>query len=586
MEIGEPKTKEILELLELINEGKIRIPEFQRDFRWEINDICELIGSLLNGFPAGVLLLWNVANVKNKLPNRVIEGVDQNNVKPVELLILDGQQRLTSLYQLFYKDFVYLRGGKKRKFFLDLEKIKNGDYYESVKYFSALEIKRKNLISPKEQYDNSLLPFNILREEKKLRKWIRGYIFYQMAKESNSDPNRYAEMEDDFRSTFLDKDKPLFNLINYRFHVIELPAELSFEAVTTIFEKLNTTGQPLNIFEILTAKFFNEVNLRELWSETRDKLYLIDRFSKDEKDTTIAILILKAILLQKSLDEPKCEKLECKRKNLLEDLSPADIKKYWNIISEAFNEALSKLKGEFGCPSLEYLPYTTILVPFSLAINYIKKKMPIEDKNKAYRKLSRWYWASVFSGRYDSATDTKSKIDIQQLIDWFNDDNKKPVVLREFNIEMLALKEVRRGAVYIGVLNLLLRRGCKDFVTREPISTLIENNPKLIDSHHIFPRRFLKDRYGKDSEEFKNLGDIVLNKVLIRKDTNRNYIKGDEPKLYITRIKRESNSNIKEDLKEHLIPVNELMSGEFKKFIEKREQLIKNEISNLCLRET
>lgn len=589
MEIGIPKTTDIIKILKLINEGELRIPEFQRDFRWEINDICELIGSLLSGYPAGVLLFWNVSDREEKLSSRLIEGVNEGNVNPVKLLILDGQQRLTSLYQLFYRPFAELRGGRKRVFFLDLDKIKKGDLYESTEYFSFRDIRRKGLSQRIEQYKRNLLPFNILLNEKELWNWVDGYIKYKLSNVEEDNPDvsvvdEFIKLKNELRALYLERDKPVYNLINYKFHIIELPSNLSFEAVATIFEKLNTTGQPLNIFEILTAKFFNEINLRDIWANTRREFDLIDKFSKDEKDTTLAILILKAILLQKSLEKPEYEKLECKRKNLLEDMTPEDIKEYWQKITTIFNSALSKLKVELGCPSLEYLPYITILVPFSLAIKYVENKLSYEKKAAALKKLFTWYWSSIFSGRYDSATDTKSKLDIKQLIEWFNDDGKKPSAVKEFNIDVLTLSDVTRGAAYKGVINILIRNDCKDFVTGENIKGLIENNPKLVDSHHIFPIKYLKRRYGENSEEYK-LRDSVLNRTLIRRDTNRNYIKDDSPSSYVLGIERR-NPDIISILETHLIPKDELLNDDFPEFLKKRETLIKNKIKETLFMNT
>ncbi len=195
MKIGVPKTPELIEILELIDKGELRIPEFQRDFRWEINDICELIGSLLSGYPAGVLLFWGISERRDRLPSRLVEGVDERRANPVKLLILDGQQRLTSLYQLFYREFVELRGGRKHIFFLNLDKIKSGELYDATEYFSLRDYRRKGLDKRAKQYERDLLPFNILLKEKELRDWFRGYVRYQLSKrekDSNTDSRSTA----------------------------------------------------------------------------------------------------------------------------------------------------------------------------------------------------------------------------------------------------------------------------------------------------------------------------------------------------------------------------------------------------------
>jgi len=325
MEIGHPVTQKLVEIIELIDKGKIRLPNFQRDFRWEINDITELIVSLLYGYPAGVLLFWDVRKVEedNRLDSRPFEGVNENKkLSDEEFLVLDGQQRLTSLYQLFYNDFVITKGNRKIKFFLNLQKIKEGKIDECVESYNIKDLQRRKLDQMEEQVKKHLLPFNILLDENKLREWKNKYIkdhwFSEKSLYSES-IDEFTKKQSEFDANFLDRGKPIYNLKNYEFHIIELPST-DLNVVATIFEKLNTTGQPLNIFEILTAKFYRKVslydvdNLREIWQKTKEKYPLIKLFTKDEKDNSLAILIFKIILLKKSIEEKDKEVLECKRK--------------------------------------------------------------------------------------------------------------------------------------------------------------------------------------------------------------------------------------------------------------------------------
>ena len=584
MEIGHPVTRKLDEIIKLIDEGKIRLPNFQRDFRWEINDIIELIVSLLCGYPAGVLLFWDVRKVEegNRLDSRPFEGVNETRkLDDEEFLVLDGQQRLTSLYQLFYNDFVITKGNRKIKFFLNLQKIQEGKIDECVEPYNIRDLQRRKLDQIEEQVKKHLLPLNILLDENKLREWKNRYITYHwfLVKGLQPEVENFTKRQSEFDANFLDRDKPIHNLINYEFHIIELPST-DLDVVATIFEKLNTTGQPLNIFEILTAKFYRKVslydadNLREIWQKTKEKYPLIKLFTKDEKDNSLAILIFKAILLKKSIEERDKETLECKRKNMLKDLSSDDIEKYWDECAKFLEKSLNLLKEEYGCPSSDYLPYSPILVPFSLAVGFIENKVKLEKRKDAYRKLERWYWASVFSERYDSATDTKSKTDINEIIKWIEDDAKVPRVVKELDVDSISLERITRGAIFTGILNIIIKRQVKDFVTREQIDTLIKSNPKSVDVHHLFPARMFT------TKEEKELADCILNKTLLKSETNRDYIKYDPPSIYVDRIKR-SNEKIIEDLNGHLIPLDEFMTNNFSSFLKKREEIIIMEIKKL-----
>jgi len=389
------------------------------------------------------------------------------------------------------------------------------------------------------------------------------------------------ELEAKFIEDFLKEGKPIKKLVDYQLRIIELES-IDLDAVAMIFEKLNSTGLPLNIFEILTAKFYDKFslygtrNLREVWEETKERYQLIESFTKDEKDNSLAILILKAILLKKSIEENN-KSLECKRKNLLKDLTAKDIEDYWDKCAESLNKSLNKLREEYGCPSPKYLPYSTILVPFSLAVSFIESKVPLDRREDAYRKLERWYWASVFSERYDSATDTRSKKDINEIIEWIKYDDRVPEAVERFDINSINLEKTTRGAVFTGVLNIIIKRRAKDFVSGESINELVTRNPTEVDVHHIFPRKRIPE--GR-----RELGDSILNKTILKSETNREFIKDNYPSEYMEKIRKKkgkTEEEIMERMKGHLIPADKLMANDFDGFIEERKRLIMEEIKKL-----
>ena len=108
-----------------IDAGKLQLPEFQRDYVWNNSDVRSLIASVAKGYPIGALLTLQIGGEVKFLP-RLIEGVLKKTVEPTELL-LDGQQRMTSLYQVLFSDApVRTKNDKKFKmerfYYLDIEK--------------------------------------------------------------------------------------------------------------------------------------------------------------------------------------------------------------------------------------------------------------------------------------------------------------------------------------------------------------------------------------------------------------------------------------------------------------------------------
>jgi hypothetical protein len=579
MEIGKPGSEDLISLLKKIDEQGMKLPEFQRDFRWDISNLSELIQSLMRGFPAGVMLFWDVQG-NEQIDERPFEGSGKNLRNKTKWLVLDGQQRLTSLYQLYYLDYVTLKGNRKRKFFLDLKSVEENRFEDSIKYFTEREVNKLKLRDLNVQTERNLLPFNIIISEEALTAWKNLYSKKRIL--NSNPPERTSELLleeiSKFEKNFQHRGKPIDNLLKYKYHYVELPPELTMEAVATIFEKLNTTGQPLNIFEILTAKFYKRINLREKWKNAKEESPLLNSFSKDEKDTSIPVLILKTILLKKSITESDQSALECKRKNLLEDLSDDDIRKYWDQMVIALNRALIKISEQFGVPSLEYLPYSTILVPFTVILDYIQTKVPFVDRAQSLKKLSSWYWTSILSSRYDSSTDTASKSDVSSVISWING-SLAPEHVISFDPNNLEFGEITSGAESTAILNIQLLNEAKDFLTNESIREVIKNSPSEIDKHHFFPVEYIRNHFGESSLEFTKK-DSILNIVLLRKETNRDLIKDSAPSTYISGISRK-NKQCLTSIESHLISPEKLRDDAYLDFIDERKKMILSKIRDL-----
>ena len=506
----------------------------------------------------------------------------------MKYLVLDGQQRLTSLYQSFKHPYVRLKGGKERRLFLNLDKLSSPD--DSIQTYSQAEVKKQNLEDKDVQVKRMLVPLDIVVSDE-LGKWMDRLARVRWV-QSGADPTKAEAVDEltrirnELTEKYTKENKPFYNLQEYEFNAIVLPSSLGLDAVATIFEKLNTSGVELNVFEILTAKFFKFLNLRDKWDEANKAFPTIKKFERDDKDTSIAILILKAILLIKSSTSgpPFQIKGECKRSNLLNDLTAADIANHWDGVSSIMNRALVKLRNDYGVLLRKYMPYDTMLVALAVILDYVESSVQTTEKSRAYEKIRAWYWASVFSNRYDSSTDTKSKDDAEAVIRWINDDLLVPSFVSSFNLNEINLREATRGAVYTGVLNLLLGNGIRDFVTSESVRTLIETNPSGVDEHHIFPQNYLKRHYGEKSDEYSKLRNSVINITIIRDETNREYIKDDAPSTYLVNAPLVKNlDNIRDA---HLIPTSVVQVVEdstkkqqFLDFMKSRESLIKNLIS-------
>lgn len=252
----------LADLLRDIVSGKIQLPDFQRGWVWDDEHIRSLLVSIARAFPVGAVMMLE-AGGDTKFKVRPIEGIDRSTVSgnTVEKLILDGQQRLTSLTQvLMLNQPVQTRNstGKelRRYYYIDIERALEGpEYYEeAIVGINEDRMMRENfgrdikldLSTPEKEYENFYFPCNQLLDS---NEWEQGLFAHAQSKFS-----RYME----FRSKILEEFR------HYDVPVIQLNKNNKKEAVCLVFEKVNTGGVPLSVFELVTATYAADgVNLRD-----------------------------------------------------------------------------------------------------------------------------------------------------------------------------------------------------------------------------------------------------------------------------------------------------------------------------------
>ncbi len=533
-------------LLQLIDNGAIVLPEFQRDFVWYPKNSWELLLSLSRSFPAGSLLFLRYS--KNVFACRLFDCVEKSKGENMPAqLVLDGQQRLTSLYHIFM-------GKGEHRFWIDIKALREGQPFEGALNYDRAERFTRRVKSIEEQFKKEILPLSVLFGESiRLDRWISDFIDYR---KSNGE---------DFKDEIWDiRDKYLKPMLEYEFPVVELTENTDLEAVCLIFETLNTAGIRLTVFELLTARYWPlNINLRQLWEEATDSYPILQEFEIDP------VTILQIVALLSNEKSPAC-----KRKQLL-NLDGKVLQELWPIATKSLSVALHILRNECGVISPKWLPYSTILPALSATIAKIDH-LTGPERGAALTKLKRWFWSSIFSQRYESATDEKNAQDFIQLVKWIQE-KEQPEVIKEFSFGLGQLKSIsrQRNAVYRGVFCLLIRDGVLDFHTGQKITTqlIIEEN---IEDHHIFPKKYL-ERKKFDADMI----NCILNRTLIDGKTNRT-ISDKAPSKYLKEMDTAlGEQKLKEILESHLLllPNDALFQkDDFSAFLKEREVTIYKKI--------
>lgn len=578
---------QLSKLLDEITEGKIQLPDFQRGWIWDDEHIRSLMISIARLFPIGaVMLLENGGEAKFKV--RPIEGVvlDTKHSSKAERLVLDGQQRLTSLTQVLKLDKPVTttdsnKKAIKRCYYIDIKKALEGHENYEEAFFGVEEDRvlrenfgrdiKKDLSSREREYELMCFPCSqILNSDD----WEEGLHEYAPEK---------------FQLYMVFRKQILNNFRNYDVPVIELKKDNKKEAVCLVFEKVNTGGVPLSIFELLTATYAAEtdnVNLRDEWygnksegiigyKERLNKLRLLK--SIEPTDFLQGLSLLHTFEKRKSdILAGKTGKqvtgVSAKREAML-NLPLSAYQFYKEKLFNGYVMVARFLRGEAFYTHYD-LPYNTQLIPLAALLAMLGEKW---QEPVIRSKITRWFWNGVLGELYGGSSETRISLDIQDLMDWILHDGEEPSTIRTatFNADRLNTLRSRNSAAYKGISVLIQREGARDFFWKVKIHDLSETDweENKLDIHHIFPQDWCI-KSGIPASSYNS----ILNKTAISYKANRK-IGNKAPSVYLQQLQEHENVQLTDDemdeiLTSHCIEPITLRLDAYTEFIESRTELI------------
>ena len=543
--------KRLLDLLSLVEAGDMVLPDFQRDFVWEPSATQALIVSIANNYPAGSIL--RVRDRERVFSARAFEGAPVASEHHT-FLVLDGQQRLTSLYQAFY-------GKGDHRYYLSLQKLIDGEDFEDA--ISYLRITRSAFKVREElsyQAEHLLLPLAVLRGGTgAYLDWMLKVVAIRFAEERVQLQQQLLKIREYWIDSFE----------RYDFPVVTLSADTEPAALCTIFETLNRTGVKLSVFELLTARFWSQdLKLRELWEQAQTEHPLIARFDVDPYYVLMAIALAGG------------QARSCKRGDVL-NVSAETVLQWWPRVVKALNRALTILVNDCWVLQSRWLPYATMLPPMAAALACVDDTKGVLVGVQR-EQIKRWFWCSVFSQAYENSPNTQSTRDVNELIKWFQDSAAQPPeTIRSFQFNPEELRDVspRQRSRYRATICLILASGDRplDFHSRAVLNEQLLASSG-IDDHHIFPAHYL-DLQGVEPRK----RDCVLNRCLIDRETNQR-ISCSDPSDYMAELRNEPGFPMETVLASHLIPhgaESGIWTDDFELFLEQRLFLIAEAITKV-----
>jgi hypothetical protein len=580
MNENQSQTESLLDIVRSIQQETLLLPEFQRDFRWEMDQTYDLIDSLIREIFIGTIIYGKpgFGMTLRQIDDRPRKGrgsrgalrmrhydkeeiVNKSRIQNLRI-ILDGQQRITSIYRaLTGADNVFL-------------------------------ILRDDL-TPEERIERPLeqIVAEVAGEESETAISVRLSDAYRAEARSLEDEDLDALFARSGFALSVGQDDPQWKPLarSYRRAVKKLVdlykkqklvafylLDMTLEKFCLFFERSNSRGIQLNFTDILAAKLYHGFNLRQKIDEFEAQHNL--RINRETIVRTVAYLTA----------AEKRQPVTIDKKAILENLEPEDFDRHWDRASLFYKDSIDFLVNQHFVLNRNWLPSENMVIPLMVFLSHVKGFDRIDEGQRKF--LEFWFWSSVFANKYSTSSNEVIISDSHALSqvaqggrierrDYFT--RLRSLVT---DPEDLFIYTKRTSATYRGVLNLIgyAIHGLRDWKSTQKIDP-----DKDLDDHHIYPRAYIASGPPLDTEagEAVQLADCVVNRTLIPKNLNVTIGKR-PPQAYLADLKK-LNPNLESSLQDHLVPA-ELVTDpawnrKFRAFLDARARSIMGLIERYAL---
>lgn len=523
-------SKHYSDLICEIEKGIIKIPRFQRGFVWSIEKTAELLDSILKGYPIGTFILWQTNERINEIKEIGDFALPDAPEGTKVQYLLDGQQRITSLFAAY-------RGARIQK--IDGKKTTN---YKDI--FVNLDSDDPIVAAEKPEGERYVSLYDVLN------------FSYKKGKDLEKRFSEDAVRKIDAYSEAFKK---------YKFSTVVLMKEDVSSAVE-VFTRINTGGKTLRLFEIMSAKTYDEnqkFDMQAKWSKFTEKL---EDIGYEDISSTVALNLISLIIRK-----------DCRRKTIL-DLDKQDIIDKWDGAISALEESIDYFRKAYRIPVSQLLPYDSLLVPFAYFF-YFNKQAPQRGYQRKY--LKRFFWRASLSHRYQSATETKLARDIAGVKLFLE---KQPKIYRDIRVDLGSEESLidtsfsTSNSFCKAVLCLLAYRQPKDFQDNSAVildnSSLKRANSK--NYHHFFPKAYLEKNNVSNENSLMNI-------TFASERPNKQKIRDRAPSDYIGTFKKD-NTDIRKALDSHFIDIEGfgIENDDYETFLKARAKRIFGELKSLA----
>ncbi|SPF49804.1 conserved hypothetical protein [Syntrophobacter sp. SbD1] len=531
------------------------LPRFQRFEVWDYSRITQVFNTILQDLPIGATLVLEVGD-EEPFISRTLKGAPETGERVTEHL-LDGQQRLTALWRGLHNNY------DDRTFFL----FSAHDDETGLHYYVDSVARWKNegdkeyrpfwANRPKEQWKRRMVPLQLLRPDiaaqQELRDWAKEAIDTQEERDEVSD------LASQLRQTFSSFNVPFMSL----------PVTTSKQTALDVFIKMNTSATPLSIYDIVVAQVEAGMgrSLHDLVADTRKTCPEISSYYPLED-----LALYSSALLQ--------GKAPTNSTYMAKDFGP-QLLADWDTFVNGVCRTVDFLEQERVFDALR-LP-TDVVIPVLVALWGLAPKC-LDAEGRARAVLRKYLWRAFFSSRYERSTNSRALVDFNELkLLVTGSGTPGPSIFNDGLHPLPEVQElvdagwpVRKDRLARAILALALKQGGVDLADG---STATRANLGKREYHHLFPEAHLSRLGIPDDQIYRS-----LNCALVTWRTNRN-ISDKNPERYLAERREGTDlgeTEVKARLATHLIPYDEMVAGDYQKFLQARSSLIHAAMTNLC----
>ena len=558
----EARNKSVESWFTIISEGLLTLPRFQRYEAWKPNQIGDVLENMVRepSLPIGALLILEVGD-EELFRSRPIASAPQPASKP-KYNLLDGQQRITAIWRSLkgsYDDYSILVSVEDmdrptikivKRTMNTKTQVKQPAWVDDPA--KCYEYKDKQLDKTQFVPVTTLLPTN--EGEQLMYDWISKAI-----------PDDASAREQLTRKVFTLRKR----IAVYQIPFLSLPSSVGRDTALDIFIKMNVSATPLKDFDIVVAQLEDstEKSLHDMITDLQDRVPAVKDYGTVE-DIALAV----GALLN---GKPPL------KKTYLEKTFGNELDAVWEDVVKGIDGGTKFLRDE--------KIFNDKLVPVEGIIYLVSALwagLPLDgtDKEGFARKLIRKViWRASFTDRYLKTSTTTAFADFKALRNrLLNPHSEEEPALFDTDMYDLPTPDElirggwpkRRDRLGRAILVLSLQDGGRDFASNEDANSI---NFQKREYHHIFPRSLIEN-------DFPESVNSALNCALISWKTNRK-ISAKSPAEYIEErasFAGISLDEVKDRLKSHLIPCDQLLAGDYQEFLDARAHLVHDRMAKLA----